>query len=197
MLPSNADEIAPRRWCEGSAHQQYGYDVLHLKDAFQRYLGKGLPGQTVRKEGAEPEQDTAPEQTAREKTKKHPPHPPHPSQVHETGGKSNTYAETDVSRMPETDQAQKTRKRRSARKGQAVADPPQASASVSASEKHEEKQATPADETDEADETDNLEDSRAHPAKRRIQQKGGCRKEAAKGAAQCLIARLCVTPRPS
>jgi hypothetical protein len=181
MLPGNAEEIAPRRWREGSAHQQYGYDVLHLKDAFQRYLGKGAPGQTVKKEGAESDQDAAPKHTARKKTKKHPSHPPHPSPTHETSGKSNTYAETDVSRMPETDQAQKTRKRRSARKGQAVADPPQASASLSASEKHEEKQATPADEADEADETDNLEGSRAHPAKRRIQQKGAVGRKPRKG----------------
>ena len=42
MLPSNAEEIAPRRWREGSGNPQFGYDVLHLKEAFQRYLGEGI-----------------------------------------------------------------------------------------------------------------------------------------------------------
>ena len=60
MLPANAEEIAPRRWREGSGNPQFGYDVLHLKDAFQRYLAKGLPGQVVGEtqglgRGAEPE----------------------------------------------------------------------------------------------------------------------------------------------
>ena len=70
MLPSNADEIAPRRWRDGSTHQQYGYDILHFKEAFQRYLGKGLPGMSAEKEGR---------RTARKTTQKHPSHPSHPS----------------------------------------------------------------------------------------------------------------------
>jgi Protein of unknown function (DUF3631)/Toprim domain len=50
MLPANAEEIAPRR-C--SANAQFGYDIRHFKEAFQRYLGKGVPGADVDKDGAQ------------------------------------------------------------------------------------------------------------------------------------------------
>ena len=53
MLPANAEEIAPRRWREGTANPQWGYDVLHFKDAFLRYLGKGMPGADAGKGGAQ------------------------------------------------------------------------------------------------------------------------------------------------
>ena len=92
---------------------------------------------------------------ARKMIQKHPPHPSHPPHWLESEDNSNTYAETDVRRMPEADPA--CRNHESAdllAKGGQIADPPQASASASASEKPEEMQATPADETDETDETD-------------------------------------------
>ena len=44
LLPPDPEKVAARRWREGGqGNPRFGYDVLHLKDAFQRYLGRGLP----------------------------------------------------------------------------------------------------------------------------------------------------------
>ena len=152
MLPSNADEIAPRRWRDGSTHQQYGYDILHFKEAFQRYLGKGLPGMSAEKEGAPHSTQNDPKTSVSSVPSISEP---------ETGLPSDTYPELDADWKIELDTAWRRRGRRLARKGLADPDPSQASSTVSGSEKHEENEATPADETDEADETDGLEGLRA------------------------------------
>ena len=152
MLPSNADEIAPRRWRDGSTHQQYGYDILHFKEAFQRYLGKGLPGMSAEKEGAPHSTQDDPKTSVSSVPSISEP---------ETGLPSDTYPELDADWKIELDTAWRRRGRRLARKGLADPDPSQASSTVSGSEKHEENEATPADETDEADETDGLEGLRA------------------------------------
>ena len=145
LMPSTPESVAPRRWREGSAHQQYGYDVLHFEEAFQRYLGKGLPGASAEKDSAQNNAQDDPNVSAS-----------FVSSASLAGKKdiSSTCAETDVRRMPEADSPQKPRKRRSAPKGGQslirLRHPPRASAS----EKPEEIQATTADETDEMDEAD-------------------------------------------
>jgi Protein of unknown function (DUF3631)/Toprim domain len=152
MLPSNADEIAPRRWRDGSTHQQYGYDLLHFKEAFQRYLGKGLPGMSAEKEAAPHSTQDDPKTSVSSVPSISEP---------ETALPSDTYPELDANWKIELDTAWRRRGRRLARMGLADPDPSQASSTVSGSEKHEENEAAPADETDEADEKDGLEGLRA------------------------------------
>jgi hypothetical protein len=155
MLPSNADEIAPRRWRDGSAHQQYGYDILHFKEAFQRYLGKGLPDMDSEKEGAPHSAQNDPKTSVSSAPSISEP---------ETCLPSDTYPELDADWKVELDKAWRRRERRLARKGLADPDPSQASSTASGSEKHEENEATPADETDETDETDEKDRSRGSSA---------------------------------
>ena len=87
MVPANAEKIAPRRWVTGSI-KHWGYDVLHLEDAFLRYLGKGLPG-------GKADKGVVSGQTARENTQKHPVHPVHPVQTPNNEGSSDTYSGPD------------------------------------------------------------------------------------------------------
>ena len=88
MLPSNAEEIAPRRWREGSGNPQFGYDILHLKEAFQRYLGKGLP-EAVKETGRK-------SRTARKMTQNHPTHPT----IRHMARKARIFQPLTAGRMP-------------------------------------------------------------------------------------------------
>jgi hypothetical protein len=139
MLPANAEEIAPRRWREGTMGLQSGYNILHFEDAFQRYLGKGLPGASVGKGGSG--------QTARENTPKHPEHPAHPEQRDDNEDNSSTSAVQDEctgwgeENTPHPAQASRT-------------------------EEPEQMQATPGAVQDVRDVQDDSEPSRAHSAKR-------------------------------
>jgi hypothetical protein len=186
MLPSNAEEIAPRRWREGTAHQQYGYDILHFKEAFQRYLGRELPGQVADEaqgQGSEggPKSDQESEKAGPEQNSAQNDQKPSASSVSsvsisENALPSDTYPEVDVSWMVEAVAARKSRKRRSARKGPAEADPPQASDLASASKKTEETAATSRDETDEADEAN----TSGVPARRVSEGRGAAGRKAGK-----------------
>ena len=121
MLPANAEEIAPRRWREGSGNPQFGYDVLHLKDAFQRYLAKGLPGQVVGEtqelgRGAEPKSDqesekASPEQNSAQKEQKTSDTSDHPAHGRESEDTSDTYSRSDTGRMLAPEQANTARNR--------------------------------------------------------------------------------------
>jgi hypothetical protein len=143
MLPANADEIAPRRWREGSGNPQFGYDVLHLKDAFQRYLGKGLPA-VVKESGAQKQNDAQKDQKSSDTSA-------HPTPSQESEDISETYIGSDVGRMLVSDQTHARdrtlaeRKRRTAaqKRRVAVLDRARASDGGSDTKKHEQSEVTP------------------------------------------------------
>jgi hypothetical protein len=162
MLPSNAEEIAPRRWREGSGNPQFGYDVLHLKDAFQRYLGKGLPGAGAEKDGA---QDSAQNDPKTSDTSAQPTLKP------ESGDIPKAYSRSDAGRMLERERAQRALKRSlevRTRKleGRSRINPTSAGASDGASdtEKHQQNEATPGIGVGRSDVSDGLGVSRASSA---------------------------------
>ena len=174
LLPPNPEAVAPRRWRGPGGTQQFGYDVLHFKDAFQRYLGRGLPGQAAdkgetrareqkqdREQDAEPEKDRASKRSARKEARSRPPHPPHPSQDAKTPDPRDAYAEADGEVDAEIDA-------HGPDKGDAPespeADASEASASPSASEIHEREQSVTEKEVDEVDEADTFTPLRAHYA---------------------------------
>jgi hypothetical protein len=142
MLPSNAEEIAPRRWREGSGNPQFGYDVLHLKEAFQRYLGKGLPGEGAEKDGKRncAQNDPKTSDTS-----------VHSTPGLESEGMSEAYSRSDAGRMlmsGQTHARNRTlaeRKRRAAaqKRRAAVLDRAQASDGASDTEKDQQNEATP------------------------------------------------------
>ena len=147
MLPSNAEEIAPRRWREGSGNPQFGYDALHLKEAFQRYLGKGLPGVGADK-------DTE-ENSAQKDQKTSDTSSPSDTSV-ENEGFSDTSAVSDgVSDARAGSAAKRRTKRRGVLKDRAP-DPTPASDTASDTEIHEQNEATPRDVSDEPDVSDVL-----------------------------------------
>jgi hypothetical protein len=90
FIPKNADDIAPRRWRDpNSQHEARAYHELHFQDAFQRYLGKGLPSKEPK---SSPPAQTIPSSAPA----KHPSHPPHPSQGGKKPAKSDTNDATDT-----------------------------------------------------------------------------------------------------
>jgi Protein of unknown function (DUF3631) len=152
MLPANAEEIAPRRWSVGSANPQYGYDVQHFRHAFERYLGKGLPG--VAKKNETESEKSAPEQDSAQNEPKPSDRSDHPTGIHGVASFSSVFPMSDACRMPLSDPAPKTRKRCHTRKGQVETDPTLASDSTSDRKKGEENAATPTNLSDEPDLSD-------------------------------------------
>ena len=188
MLPPDPEAIAPRRWREGAGNPQFGYDVLHFKDAFQRYLGRGLPVQVAdeaQRQGSgaqsksNQESDKAsPEQTAREKTPKRSDTSDHPTHGHETEDTSEAYSGSDGCRMPVSDQANAARKRHIAERERRIAvqkrsaaDPTRASDTAFDTafdtEKNEQNEATTWTDVGLPDVSDTKEGSRAHTASER------------------------------
>jgi putative DNA primase/helicase len=55
FLAVDAETLAPRKWREGNT-QARGFHQLHFKEAFERYLGKGLPCPGPSKEASQPSQ---------------------------------------------------------------------------------------------------------------------------------------------
>jgi hypothetical protein len=99
-LPDKGGEAkAPlRRWRpKGSTAKKWGYHELHLKDAFLRYLGKGLPSKAP-PESVEDEEDVSPEYPS---SPKHPPGsgPSGPGSI--SADSSNTYAGPDERSGPD------------------------------------------------------------------------------------------------
>ena len=127
MVPANAEEIAPRRWREGSGNPQFGYDVSHLKEAFERYLGKGLPGQKQSDAQNDPKtSDTSdPSDTTQDKE-----------------DFSDTSKVSDVVPDARVGSAAQPQTRRRAKRKKHSLDPTQASDPVSDTEKTEENEAT-------------------------------------------------------
>ncbi|HZZ23596.1 MAG TPA: DUF3631 domain-containing protein [Roseiarcus sp.] len=76
FLPDNAEKIAPRKWREGIV-QARGFHQLHFKDAFERYLGKGLPCPS--EEQNQTAQSAADEDPPQQGPIRSPSHPSHPS----------------------------------------------------------------------------------------------------------------------
>ena len=93
FLPENADTIAPRRWTDTKGQKLRGFHERHFQDAFERYLGKGLPS---KEQKANP--STAPEQNSPPETpSKHAVHAVHAVHSGETSATSNAYAGPDTS----------------------------------------------------------------------------------------------------
>ena len=89
FLPADAEAIALRQWRDTNGQKVRGYDELHFQDAFERYLGKGLPSK-------EPKSDPSGQDTHPPGGSKHARHPRHPGQNNENLAKSNTKAASDT-----------------------------------------------------------------------------------------------------
>jgi putative DNA primase/helicase len=90
FLPESAEAIAPRKWREGNK-QARGFHERHFQDAFERYLGKGLPSKEPKSPSPPP-----PGQTSSPPGGSNPPsHASHPSRDDETSVQTDTYAGTE------------------------------------------------------------------------------------------------------
>jgi hypothetical protein len=85
FLPNDPEKIAPRRWREGKDNARWGYHERHFEDAFDRYLGRGLPS-TEQKTGVDGGG------SARQGAQTHPAHPTHPTQEAKNSDNSVTYS---------------------------------------------------------------------------------------------------------
>jgi putative DNA primase/helicase len=90
FLPEDVETIALRQWRDTHGQKVRGYHELHFQDAFERYLGKGLP--SVEAKPTSQAQDTHPPGGST-----HPGHPGHPRQDDETPAKSSSNAASDTS----------------------------------------------------------------------------------------------------
>jgi hypothetical protein len=93
FLPDDAEKIAPRKWMEGKV-QARGFHELHFKDAFERYLGKGLPSEQ-QKQTASPAENKAASSGA-------PSNPSNPSADEDSDVVSKGYGRTHTSDDPST-----------------------------------------------------------------------------------------------
>jgi hypothetical protein len=90
FLPEDADKVALRQWRDANGQKVRGYHELHFQDAFERYLGKGLPSKEPK--SPPPSPDTPPPGGS-----KHAGHQGHPRQNDEMPVKSSTNAASDTS----------------------------------------------------------------------------------------------------
>ncbi len=90
LLPTEDECKEPRRWradVNPGGNQQHGYHELHLADAFDRYLNKGLPsGKPRPSDSPAPDVDQKPKPTKSSSRKGGllPLSSDHPSQRHES-----------------------------------------------------------------------------------------------------------------
>jgi hypothetical protein len=112
LLPAEDECKEPRRWradINPGGNQQHGYHELHLADAFDRYLNKGLPSGKPRPSDL-PTHDGGQAPQPAKSSSRQGGSPPlssdHPSQRRKREAKSNTSAETDKKVDPahETDE---------------------------------------------------------------------------------------------
>jgi hypothetical protein len=89
FLPNDPEKIEPRRWREGKANPRFGYHERHFEDAFDRYLGRGLPS-AEQKTGADGGGG------ARQGAQTHPTHSAHPTQEAKTNDNSVIYSVSDT-----------------------------------------------------------------------------------------------------
>jgi hypothetical protein len=81
-------KMPPRQWRpKGYTTMKWGYDELHFKDAFQRYLGRGLPSEASR----EPTEDEKEETSEHPFSSKHPGSSGASAAEDDSSTNSNTY----------------------------------------------------------------------------------------------------------